>query len=60
MRRSGRIVRQVLEAAKEAVAPGCSTMDLERVAERKIRGLRREAGIQGLLRLSLRAVRLGE
>jgi len=39
MRRSGRIVRQVLEATREAVAPGRSTMDLERVAERKIRDL---------------------
>jgi methionyl aminopeptidase len=37
MRRSGRIVRQVLEAAREVVAPGVTTMDLERVAERKIR-----------------------
>jgi methionyl aminopeptidase len=37
MRRSGRIVRQVLDAVKEAVAPGISTMDLERIAERKIK-----------------------
>lgn len=37
MRRSGRIVRQVLETVKALVAPGVSTMDLERVAERKIR-----------------------
>jgi methionyl aminopeptidase len=37
MRRSGRIVRQVLDAVKEVVAPGVTTMDLERVAERAIR-----------------------
>lgn len=36
MRRSGQIVRQVLEAARATVAPGVSTMDLERVAEKKI------------------------
>jgi methionyl aminopeptidase len=36
MRESGRIVRQVLNAVKAAVAPGVSTMDLEKVAERKI------------------------
>src|ERR1043166_6631185 len=36
MRRSGQIVRQVLEATRAIVAPGVSTMDLERVAEQKI------------------------
>jgi methionyl aminopeptidase len=36
MRRSGQIVRQVLEATRAVVAPGVSTMDLERVAEKKI------------------------
>jgi len=36
MRRSGQIVRQVLEATRVIVAPGVSTMDLERVAEKKI------------------------
>jgi methionyl aminopeptidase len=39
MRRSGRIVRQVLELVKGMVAPGVSTMDLERAAEEKIREL---------------------
>ncbi len=39
---------------------GVSTMDLERVAEAQDQGTGREAGIQGLLRLSLRAVHLGE
>jgi len=47
MRRSGRIVRQVLEAAREAVAPGVSTMDLERVAERKIRDLGAKPAFKG-------------
>ena len=36
MRRSGSIVRQVLEAARQQVAPGVSTMELERAAERMI------------------------
>ena len=47
MRRSGRIVRQVLEAAREVVAPGVSTMDLERVAERKIRDLGAKPAFKG-------------
>jgi methionyl aminopeptidase len=37
MRRSGRIVRRVLEAVRDLVAPGVSTMDLERAAEKLIR-----------------------
>jgi methionyl aminopeptidase len=37
MRRSGRIVRQVLDAVKAAVASGVSTMDLEQVAAEVIR-----------------------
>ena len=37
MRRSGQILRQVHEAVRAAVVPGASTMDLERVAEDKIR-----------------------
>lgn len=36
MRKSGRILRQVLRAVEAAVKPGVSTMDLERVAEKKI------------------------
>src|SRR5208337_2159741 len=47
MRRSGRIVRQVLEAAKQLVAPGVSTMDLEHVAERKIRDLGAKPAFKG-------------
>jgi methionyl aminopeptidase len=37
MRRSGQIVRQVLDAVKTLVAPGVSTMDLELAAEEKIK-----------------------
>jgi methionyl aminopeptidase len=47
MRRSGHIVRQVLEATRDAVAPGRSTMDLERVAERKIRDLGAKPAFKG-------------
>src|SRR5580692_9367838 len=47
MRRAGHIVRQVLEATREAVAPGRSTMDLERVAERKIRDLGAKPAFKG-------------
>ena len=47
MRRSGRIVHQVLEAAKELVAPGVSTMELERVAERRIRDLGAKPAFKG-------------
>jgi methionyl aminopeptidase len=47
MRRSGHIVRQVLEAARELVAPGVSTMDLERAAERKIRDLGAKSAFKG-------------
>ncbi len=37
MRRSGLIVRQVLDELKSMVAPGVSTMDLEKLAERRIK-----------------------
>ena len=47
MRRSGRVVRQVLEATREAVAPGCTTMDLERIAEKKIRDLGAKPAFKG-------------
>jgi methionyl aminopeptidase len=36
MRSSGRIVREVLESLRKLVAPGVSTMDLERSAEKQI------------------------
>ena len=47
MRRSGRIVRQVLETVRELVAPGVTTMDLERVAEAKIKELGAKPAFKG-------------
>ena len=47
MRRSGRIVRQVLNMVKAAVAPGVSTMDLERIAEKKIQELGAKPAFKG-------------
>jgi len=47
MRHSGRIVRQVLDAVRQAVAPGVTTMDLERVAERKIKDLGAKPAFKG-------------
>ena len=37
MRHSGRIVREVLDHFRTMVAPGVTTMDLERAAEKKMR-----------------------
>jgi methionyl aminopeptidase len=47
MRRSGQTVRQVLEVVKAKVAPGVSTMDLEHVAENKIRELGAKPAFKG-------------
>ncbi len=47
MRRSGRIVRQVLDAVEPLVAPGASTMELERAAEKKIRELGAKPAFKG-------------
>ncbi|MDR3765090.1 MAG: type I methionyl aminopeptidase [Acidobacteriota bacterium] len=47
IRRSGRILRQVLDAVTAAVAPGVSTMDLERAAEKKIRELGAKPAFKG-------------
>jgi methionyl aminopeptidase len=47
MRKSGRIVRQVLKAVEAAVAPGVTTMDLERVAEKKIHDLGAKPAFKG-------------
>lgn len=47
MRRSGRIVRQVLDTVKVLVAPGVSTMDLEKAAEKKIRELGAKPAFKG-------------
>src|SRR5712671_3588106 len=47
MRKSGRIVRQVLNTVKQLVAPGVTTMDLERAAEKKIQELGAKAAFKG-------------
>jgi methionyl aminopeptidase len=47
MRRSGQILRQVHEAVRAAVKPGASTMDLERVAEEKIRDMGAKPAFKG-------------
>lgn len=47
MRRAGQIVRQVLETVRVMVAPGISTMDLERAAEKKIKELGAKPAFKG-------------
>ena len=47
MRRSGRIVRQVLDELAAMVQPGVTTMDLERTAERRIAELGAKPAFKG-------------
>jgi methionyl aminopeptidase len=47
MRHSGRIVREVLDHIRGLVAPGVSTMDLERAAERKMKELGAKPAFKG-------------
>jgi len=47
MRHSGRIVRQVLDEVGALVAPGVTTMDLERAAERRIREMGAKPAFKG-------------
>jgi len=47
MRRSGKIVRQVLDEVAAMVKPGISTMDLERAAAKKIRELGAKPAFKG-------------
>ncbi len=47
MRRSGRIVREVLDHLRGMVAPGVSTMDLERAAEQKMKELGAKPAFKG-------------
>jgi methionyl aminopeptidase len=47
MRRSGHIVREVLDLLRNMVAPGVTTMDLERAAEKKIRELGAKPAFKG-------------
>jgi methionyl aminopeptidase len=47
MRNSGRIVREVLDHVRALVAPGVTTMDLERAAEKKIKDLGAKPAFKG-------------
>jgi methionyl aminopeptidase len=47
MRRSGRIVREVLDHLRTLVTPGATTMDLERAAEQKMKELGARAAFKG-------------
>jgi len=47
MRRSGHVVRQVLDELRAMVAPGVSTMDLEKHAERRIKALGAKPAFKG-------------
>jgi len=47
MRRSGRIVREVLDHVRGLVAAGATTMDLERAAERRIKDLDAKPAFKG-------------
>ncbi len=47
MRRSGRIVRDVLDHLRRLVKPGATTMDLERAAERRIKDLGAKPAFKG-------------
>jgi methionyl aminopeptidase len=47
MRRSGLILKQVLDAVHQTVRPGVNTMDLERVAVRKIKELGAKSAFKG-------------
>jgi methionyl aminopeptidase len=47
MRRSGHIVREVLDHLRTLVAPGITTMDLERAAEKKIKELGAKPAFKG-------------
>src|SRR3954462_1267351 len=47
MKRSGRIVRQVLDSVKSLVKPGVTTMDLEKAAEKQIKDLGAKPAFKG-------------
>jgi methionyl aminopeptidase len=47
MRRSGRIVRDVLEHVRSLVAPGATTMELERAAEKRMKDLGAKPAFKG-------------
>src|SRR5437899_7117180 len=47
MRRSGHVVRQVLDDVRRLVVPGATTMDLERAAEQKMKDLGAKPAFKG-------------
>ncbi|MEP6643632.1 MAG: type I methionyl aminopeptidase [Acidobacteriaceae bacterium] len=47
MRRSGHVVREVLDHLRDLVAPGVSTMDLEQAAEQKMKDLGAKPAFKG-------------
>src|ERR1700694_3158847 len=47
MRRSGGVVREVLNHVRSLVAPGATTMDLERAAEQKMKDLGAKPAFKG-------------
>lgn len=47
MRRAGKVVREVLELVRNHVKPGATTLDLERVAEARIKELGATAAFKG-------------
>ena len=60
MRQSGRIVRQVLDHVRTLVAPGVTTMDLERAAEKKIKELGAKPAFKGYYDYPCVSVHVGE
>jgi methionyl aminopeptidase len=47
LRRSGRLVRQILEETREQAKPGVTTMELERFVERRLTGSRAKPAFKG-------------
>jgi|ERR1051326_4960107 len=47
LRRSGRLVRQILEETREQAKPGVTTMELEKFVERRLAGARAEPAFKG-------------
>ena len=60
MRAANQFVADVLAELEAAVAPGVTTADLDRLAERLVRDGGRGAGVQGLPRVSRDAVRVDQ
>ena len=60
MRRSGGIVRQVLNHVRSLVAPGATTMDLERAAEQQIKELGVKPAFKGYYDYPVRALHVDE